>query len=79
MERGQASARAGLRARRGRRFSSQTERVLDIGCGAGAFAAYIPHAIYVGLDDNYPAAGARRSTSATRAWPRTAPIALRSL
>lgn len=33
------------------------DRVLDVGCGAGAFAAYIPHATYVGLDDNYPAAG----------------------
>jgi SAM-dependent methyltransferase len=33
-------------------------RVLDIGCGAAAFAPYVPHATYVGLDDNYPAAGA---------------------
>lgn len=34
------------------------DRVLDIGCGASAFATYLPHAIYVGLDDNFPAAGA---------------------
>jgi SAM-dependent methyltransferase len=34
------------------------DRVLDIGCGAGAFAAQVRHATYVGLDDNYPAAGA---------------------
>jgi SAM-dependent methyltransferase len=31
------------------------QRVLDIGCGAGAFAAHVRHAAYVGLDDNYPA------------------------
>ena len=34
------------------------DRVLDIGCGAGAFAAYVPRATYIGLDDNYPAEGA---------------------
>jgi SAM-dependent methyltransferase len=34
------------------------QRVLDIGCGAGAFAGHVRHATYVGLDDNYPAAGA---------------------
>jgi SAM-dependent methyltransferase len=34
------------------------DRVLDIGCGAAAFAPYVRHASYVGLDDNYPAAGA---------------------
>jgi SAM-dependent methyltransferase len=34
------------------------ERVLDIGCGAGAFADHVRHARYVGLDDHYPAAGA---------------------
>jgi SAM-dependent methyltransferase len=33
------------------------DRVLDVGCGAGALAAFVPHAIYVGLDDNYTAAG----------------------
>jgi hypothetical protein len=30
----------------------------DLGCGAGAFASHVQHATYVGLDDNYPAAGA---------------------
>jgi SAM-dependent methyltransferase len=34
------------------------ERVLDIGCGAGAFAAHVRHARYVGLDDHYTAPGA---------------------
>jgi 2-polyprenyl-3-methyl-5-hydroxy-6-metoxy-1,4-benzoquinol methylase len=34
------------------------DRVLDIGCGAAAFAGYVRQATYVGLDDNYPAAGA---------------------
>ena len=34
------------------------DRVLDVGCGAGAFAACIPHATFIGLDDNYPATGA---------------------
>ncbi len=34
------------------------DRVLDIGCGAAAFAHQVRHAVYVGLDDNYPAAGA---------------------
>jgi SAM-dependent methyltransferase len=34
------------------------DRVLDIGCGAAAFAHHVRHAAYVGLDDNYPAAGA---------------------
>jgi 2-polyprenyl-3-methyl-5-hydroxy-6-metoxy-1,4-benzoquinol methylase len=33
------------------------ERVLDVGCGPASFAAHVPHASYVGLDDNYPAAG----------------------
>jgi SAM-dependent methyltransferase len=33
-------------------------RVLDVGCGPAAFAAHVRHATYVGLDDNYPAAGA---------------------
>jgi 2-polyprenyl-3-methyl-5-hydroxy-6-metoxy-1,4-benzoquinol methylase len=33
------------------------DRVLDVGCGAGAFAACVPAARYVGLDSNYPAAG----------------------
>jgi len=33
------------------------DRVLDVGCGAGAFAACVPQARYVGLDSNYPAAG----------------------
>lgn len=28
-------------------------RVLDIGCGPAAFATYVRHATYVGLDDNY--------------------------
>ena len=34
------------------------DRVLDVGCGPAAFARYVRHATYVGLDDNYPAAGA---------------------
>jgi SAM-dependent methyltransferase len=34
------------------------ERVLDVGCGAGAFAACIPQASFIGLDDNYPVTGA---------------------
>jgi SAM-dependent methyltransferase len=34
------------------------DRVLDIGCGAAAFAQHVPQAVYVGLDDNYPASGA---------------------
>ncbi len=34
------------------------ERVLDVGCGAAAFASHVPHASYVGLDDNYASAGA---------------------
>jgi 2-polyprenyl-3-methyl-5-hydroxy-6-metoxy-1,4-benzoquinol methylase len=33
------------------------DRVLDVGCGAGAFAGYVRHARYVGLDDNFPAVG----------------------
>jgi SAM-dependent methyltransferase len=35
------------------------DRVLDVGCGAAAFASYVPHAAYVGLDDNYSPAGAK--------------------
>jgi SAM-dependent methyltransferase len=34
------------------------DKVLDVGCGAGAFASYIKHATFVGLDDNFPIAGA---------------------
>lgn len=34
------------------------DRVLDVGCGAGAFAAAIPAAHYVGLDSHYPSTGA---------------------
>ena len=30
------------------------DRVLDVGCGAGAFAACVPTAHYVGLDSSYP-------------------------
>ncbi len=33
------------------------DRVLDVGCGPAAFARHVRHATYVGLDDNYPAAG----------------------
>jgi SAM-dependent methyltransferase len=29
------------------------DRVLDVGCGPAAFAGYVRHATYVGLDDNY--------------------------
>jgi SAM-dependent methyltransferase len=47
------------------------DKVLDIGCGSGAFAGYIPHATYVGLDDNYPGVSAsadiRRETVAAHA------------
>jgi 2-polyprenyl-3-methyl-5-hydroxy-6-metoxy-1,4-benzoquinol methylase len=31
------------------------DRVLDVGCGAGAFAASVPEAHYVGLDSHYAA------------------------
>jgi SAM-dependent methyltransferase len=34
------------------------DNVLDVGCGAGAFASYIKHANFIGLDDNFPLAGA---------------------
>jgi 2-polyprenyl-3-methyl-5-hydroxy-6-metoxy-1,4-benzoquinol methylase len=33
------------------------QRVLDVGCGAGAFAACVPGARFIGLDDNYPVTG----------------------
>ena len=41
-------------------------RVLDVGCGGGAFASYLRDAHYVGLDDNYPAAGDRRPANRGR-------------
>jgi SAM-dependent methyltransferase len=36
------------------------DKVLDIGCGSGAFAGHVGHATYVGLDDNYSGAGVQR-------------------
>ena len=45
------------------------DRVLDVGCGAAAFASYVPHAAYVGLDDNYPPAGAKVTEASLNNFP----------
>lgn len=55
---GDASARQDyLRAAR---LVRPGDAVLDVGCGAGAFAPFVAHGRYTGLDDNYPAAGLER-------------------